>query len=30
VPESLQRLQATMESGDVEAVRKILFSVITS
>jgi len=30
VPESLQRLQAAMESGDVDAVRKILFSVIAS
>ncbi|SPL64769.1 polysaccharide biosynthesis protein [Ochrobactrum soli] len=30
VPESLQRLQAAMERGDVDAVRKILFSVIAS
>lgn len=30
VPESLQRLQEAMESGDVDAVRKILFSVIAS
>jgi len=30
VPESLQRLQKAMESGDVEAVRKVLFSVIAS
>ncbi|URQ74235.1 MAG: polysaccharide biosynthesis protein [Candidatus Ochrobactrum gambitense] len=30
VPESLQRLQAAMQSGDVDAVRKILFSVIAS
>ncbi|NNU63092.1 polysaccharide biosynthesis protein [Ochrobactrum soli] len=30
VPESLQRLQEAMESGDVEAVRKVLFSVIAS
>ncbi|RRD25658.1 polysaccharide biosynthesis protein [Brucellaceae bacterium VT-16-1752] len=30
VPESLQRLQAAMESGDVDAVRKVLFSVIAS
>lgn len=30
VPESLQRLQDAMESGDVEAVRKVLFSVIAS
>ncbi|GAA5540230.1 polysaccharide biosynthesis protein [Ochrobactrum soli] len=30
VPESLQRLQAAMESGDVATVRKILFSVIAS
>jgi FlaA1/EpsC-like NDP-sugar epimerase len=30
VPESLQRLQVAMESGDVDAVRKILFSVIAS
>ncbi|MBA8841935.1 nucleoside-diphosphate sugar epimerase/dehydratase [Ochrobactrum sp. RH2CCR150] len=30
VPESLQRLHAAMESGDVDAVRKILFSVIAS
>ncbi|MFD1793297.1 polysaccharide biosynthesis protein [Ochrobactrum teleogrylli] len=30
VPESLQRLQEAMESGDVETVRKVLFSVIAS
>lgn len=30
VPESLQRLQAATESGDVDTVRKILFSVIAS
>lgn len=30
VPESLQRLQDAMESGDVETVRKVLFSVIAS
>lgn len=30
VPESLQRLQDAMESGDVEAVRTVLFSVIAS
>ncbi|MBC2884652.1 polysaccharide biosynthesis protein [Ochrobactrum sp. CM-21-5] len=30
VPESLASLRAAMESGDVEAVRRVLFSVITS
>ena len=30
VPESLQRLEKAMESGDVDAVRKVLFSVIAS
>ncbi|MBJ6132079.1 polysaccharide biosynthesis protein [Ochrobactrum sp. Q0168] len=30
VPESLQRLEKAMESGDLDAVRKVLFSVIAS